>query len=141
MYNNQYNPYMYQNTYIPNNFAQNLQNNVQNSNQMQQLPQKPTLCGKIVDSLEVVKGTEIPLDGSISYFPLADKTAIATKQLQIDGTSKITIYKQEEEKEEPKQEYITRNDLIAFFKENSNEDIEDIKEELKDLKKQIKGLK
>ena len=50
------------------------------------------LQGKSVDNLEVVKSTDIPLDGSKSYFPLTDGSMIATKQLQSDGTSKIVIY-------------------------------------------------
>ena len=48
------------------------------------------LNGKSVDSLDVVKAMDIPLDGSISYFPLTDGSAIVSKQLQNDGTSKIS---------------------------------------------------
>ena len=68
---------------------------------MQRIPQpiqpiqtmQPTgLQGKSVDSIEVVKAMDIPLDGSISYFPLTNGTAIVTKQLQMDGTSKTVIY-------------------------------------------------
>lgn len=40
------------------------------------------LQGKSIDNLEVVKAMDIPLDGSISYFPLVDGSAIVTKQLQ-----------------------------------------------------------
>lgn len=50
------------------------------------------LQGKSVDSVEVVKAMDIPLDGSISYFPLTDGSAIISKQLQMDGTSKTIIY-------------------------------------------------
>ena len=57
------------------------------------------LQGKNVDSIDVVKATEIPMDGSVSYFPLSDGSSIVTKQLQMDGTSKITIYKPIEENE------------------------------------------
>lgn len=99
------------------------------------------LQGKQIDSLDVVKATDIPLDGSISYFPLADGTAIATKQLMPDGTSKITIFKPVDGDvavEQPK--YITENDLTAYLSDFSNKDIKDIKEELKSLKKKIRGL-
>ena len=55
-------------------------------------PQQPVgIQGKTVDSLEVVKAMDIPLDGSVSYFPLVDGSAIETKQLQQDGTSKTII--------------------------------------------------
>ena len=55
--------------------------------------QNIVLQGKSVDSIDVVKAMDIPLDGSVSYFPLADGTAIVTKQLQMDGTSKTVVYK------------------------------------------------
>ena len=60
----------------------------------QYLSQQPKgLLGKSVDSVDVVKAIDIPLDGSVSYFPLTDGSAIVTKQLQMDGTSKIMVYK------------------------------------------------
>lgn len=99
------------------------------------------LQGKQIDSLDVVKATDIPLDGSVSYFPLADGTAIATKQLMQDGTSKITIFKPTENEtaiEQPK--YITENDLEAHLSNFNSKDIKDIKEELKSLKKRIREL-
>ena len=43
------------------------------------------LQGKSVDSVDVVKAMDIPLDGSISYFPLTDGSAIVSKQLLQDG--------------------------------------------------------
>jgi hypothetical protein len=57
---------------------------------MQEYNRQPSLLGKVVDGIDVVRGLDIPLDGSTSYFPLADGSAIATKQLQQDGTSRIT---------------------------------------------------
>lgn len=60
----------------------------------QYVTQQPKgLLGKSVDSVDVVKAIDIPLDGSVSYFPLTDGSAIVTKQLQMDGTSKIMVYK------------------------------------------------
>ena len=35
-----------------------------------------SLQGKSVESIDVVKAMDIPLDGSISYFPLTDGSAI-----------------------------------------------------------------
>lgn len=49
-------------------------------NQQQPIQNKLlNLQGKIIDNLEVVKATDISLDGSVNYFPLADGSAIATK--------------------------------------------------------------
>lgn len=51
-------------------------------NPQQPIQNKPfNLQGKVIDNLEVVKATDILLDGSVNYFPLADGSAIATKQL------------------------------------------------------------
>ena len=101
------------------------------------------LLGKSVDSVEVVKAMDIPLDGSISYFPLTDGTAIVTKQLQQDGTSKTVVYKpiQEEETKKTENKYVTVEELTNAIGEIDLSDLEDLKEELEDLKKQIKELK
>ena len=96
------------------------------------------LQGKSVDSIDVVKAMDIPLDGSVSYFPLTNGTAIVTKQLQQDGTSKTIIYepiKQEEVKKEEKIDYLTKDDLTVF-KENNNS----LKTEISTLKNQIEEM-
>ena len=96
MYNN-YNPYL--NSGFNPNFRPIEQQYPQNNINVPPVQQQPlnalknTLQGKQVDSLEVVKATDVPFDGSITYFPLTDNSAIITKQLQMDGTSKIIIYK------------------------------------------------
>lgn len=96
------------------------------------------LQGKSVDSIDVVKAMDIPLDGSISYFPLTDGTAIVTKQLQMDGSSKTIVYKPVE-KEEPKQEikYITNEQLDEAIKKVDNKELKD---DIKTMKRQIKDL-
>ena len=96
------------------------------------------LQGKSVDSIDVVKAMDIPLDGSISYFPLTDGTAIVTKQLQMDGSSKTIVYKPVEN-EEPKQEikYITSEQLDEAIKKVDNRELKD---DIKTMKRQIKDL-
>lgn len=96
------------------------------------------LQGKSVDSVDVVKAMDIPLDGSVSYFPLTDGTAIVTKQLQMDGSSKTVIYKPVEEKE-PEQtiEYITSEQLDEAIKKVDNRELKD---DIKSMKRQIKDL-
>lgn len=96
------------------------------------------LQGKIVDNIEAVKAADIPLDGSVSYFVLTDGTAIVTKQLQQDGTSKITVYKPTEDK--------NIDNITAFITSNELEDrlnkIKpiDYKEDIKKLNRQIEDL-
>lgn len=99
------------------------------------------ILGKKVTNIDEVRGMEIPLDGSTVYCPLADGSCIITKQLQMDGTSKMIVYKPtlEDKKDMPK--YLTKTDLDDVLKDLDIESIEDLKNEIKDLKKQIKELK
>ena len=104
------------------------------------------LQGKSVDSIDVVKAMDIPLDFSISYFPLTDGSAIVTKQLQTDGTSKTVVYKQIEDKEianVPK--YITKEDLDKEIKKVDNssikDDIKTLKRKIEDLSEDLKDIK
>lgn len=97
------------------------------------------LLGKTVDNIEVVKAIDIPLDGSISYFPIADGSAIVTKQLQQDGTSRIIIYKPMQNKDTPK--YVTIEDLEKKLENLDFEEVEDLKTELENIKKEMKELK
>lgn len=109
--------------------------------QMQNAYQKPLgLQGKTVDNIEVVKATDIPLDGSISYFPLVDGSSIVTKQLMQDGTSRMIVYKPAETEPkitENKEIYVTEKQLEEKL---STFDNEEIKQEIEKLKKQIKDL-
>lgn len=112
-------------------------------NQMQNAYQKPLgLQGKTVDNIEVVKATDIPLDGSISYFPLVDGSSIITKQLMQDGTSRMIVYKPAEttpksSDTENKEIYVTEKQLDEKLKTFNNEEL---KQEIEKLKKQIKDL-
>ena len=112
-------------------------------NQIQNAYQKPLgLQGKTVDNIEVVKATDIPLDGSVSYFPLVDGSSIITKQLMQDGTSRMIVYKPVEttpktNTTENKEIYVTEEELEEKLKTFNNEEL---KQEIEKLKKQIKDL-
>ena len=138
---NQYNPYMnrfygQQQANIPQPVEIPMQ--TQNAPQMA-LNRQNILYGKQVDSLEVVKAIDIPLDGSISYFPLANGSAIVTKQLQQDGTSKITIYEPKTQKEDMK--FATIEDIDKRLEKLDFSEIDDLKDDLEDLKKELKDIK
>lgn len=105
------------------------------------LPLTNTINGKVVESIDIVRNLEIPLDGSTSYFPTASGDAIVTKQLTMDGTSKIVIYKPVNEKEEIKTKYITAEELSKEINKIDLSDIDDLKEEIKEIKKVLKELK
>lgn len=143
MFNN-YNPYYMQpQRYQPNDTMNQSLNTTtyippQNHQNMQQFG----LLGKSVDSIDVVKAMDIPLDGSVSYFPLVDGSAIVTKKIQNDGTSKTIVYKPVEEESKSQPVYVTMEDVEKKMKEfDSNSEIKSVKEELKSLKKQIKEIK
>lgn len=137
MYNN-YNPYYFQQP-------------IQRTQGIEQVPQQPTyiqpiakpigLLGKVVDNIEVVRATDIPLDGSTSYFPLSDGSSIITKQLKADGTSKIVVYKPVDEDNKQQPTYITIDEFNERFSEINIDAIEDLIEDFKDVKKDIKDLK
>ena len=141
MYNNYgYNPY----------YPQQKFQNIEQLNQQPmmttyqppiQMTKPTTLLGKAVESIDVVKATDIPLDGSISYFPLTDGSAIVSKQLQTDGTSKIVVYKPTQEEKKETVEFATFQDIQDAINDLDLSDIQDLKDEIKDLKKQIKDLK
>ena len=99
------------------------------------------LQGKTVDNIEVVKATDIPLDGSVSYFPLVDGSSIITKQLMQDGTSRMIVYKpvetQQPKQVEVQETYITEKELDEKLSKLDNKEL---KEEIEKIKKQIKDL-
>ena len=78
------------------NFLQNYQQGLQQpvaGTQMSLANQQMTSVGKMVDSIDVVKATDIPMDGNMYYFPKADGTEIFGKQWQPNGTTRILTYK------------------------------------------------
>lgn len=110
------NPYMNYGNY----YNQQPMQPIQQVQPMQQNVYRPTnveLQGKQVSSLEVVKATDIPLDGSISYFPLADGSLIATKQLQVDNDTLLQhlnkqdkiLEQQSQELQKQTNEYLEKN--------------------------------
>lgn len=146
MYNNPY--YNPMQTYMPTQRFQPLEQPTQTINAqsyvqpVQTINTQSTLLGKMVDSVDVVKAMEYPLDGSTSYFPLTDGSAIVTKKLQADGTTKTTIYKitDEEQKDLPK--YITNDDLEKALKDiDMTETIEELKDDFKEFKQEFKDFK
>lgn len=115
-----------------------------NNQQYQPTIQQPNnqygLLGKSVDSVDVVKAMDIPLDGSTSYFPLTDGSAIVTKRLLNDGTSKTIVYKPVKEQKEEKVKYATLTDIENAIQDIDFSEINDLKDEIQELKKQIKEL-
>ena len=66
-------------------FQQGLQNT--------QMQSQFSTLGKIVESMDIVKVTDIPMDGNMYYFPKADGTEIYGKQFGMDGKTRILTFK------------------------------------------------
>lgn len=89
----QYNPYMQR--------MENLQQFQQAINQPVQQTQisgisginQFTPLGKIVESVDMVKATDIPMDGSMYYFPTADGSLVFGKQWLPNGQTRILTFK------------------------------------------------
>ena len=114
MFNNNYNPYYTQ----PQRFQPT--EPIQPINTQPYIPPQThntqqVLLGKSVDSIDVVKAMDIPLDGTVSYFPLTDGSAIVTKKLQSDGTSKTTIYRPVEEENKTSINYRCFNKSFSYL--------------------------
>lgn len=91
-----------------------------------QQPQPIGIQGKIVSDFETVKSTEIPLDGSISYFPTANREYVYAKFLNINtGASDYEVYRRvtENQQTEQREEF----DIKAYL----DEKFEALRQELK----------
>lgn len=140
MYNNYgYNPYYQQQQRMQG--IEQQQPMITTYQQPMQLTKPSGLLGKSVDNIDVVKATDIPLDGSISYFPLTDGSAIVSKQLQMDGTSKIVIYKPVKENSDDSKKFVTFEEMQSELAKIDILDLEDLKDEIKEIKKQLKNIK
>lgn len=86
----QYNPYLQR------------MENLQQFQQVMQQPMSPAQMsgtsqfvplGKIVESVDMVKATDIPMDGNMYYFPKADGTEIYGKAWMANGQTRILTFK------------------------------------------------
>lgn len=77
------------------NFLQNYQQSLQQPIVPTQtpVPNQMSALGKMVDSIDVVKATDIPMDGNTYYFPKADGTEVYCKQWLQNGTTRILTFK------------------------------------------------
>ena len=125
---------MYNNPYFNPQRFQPMQNPYYQAMQ-QTINTQANLLGKVVESMDVVKAIDIVLDGSVNYFPLSDGSAIITKQLQADGTSKMVVYKPTQESK--KVNYLTIESLEEAL--NEIQELQDMKEDIKEIKKQLKS--
>lgn len=124
--NNYYNPMMNAQQRLAQLEQQYPQYNPQNQFMPQSQQPIQGIQGKMVSDFETVKATEIPLDGSISYFPTTNGEYVFSKFLNMStGSSDYAVYKRvaEEQQAEKKEEF----DIKAYL----DEKFESLKQELK----------
>ena len=93
---------------------ENLQQFQQALQPMQQVNQLPVI-GKVVESIDIVKVTDIPMDGNAYYFPKADGTEIYSKQFLPNGQTRILAFKPILDKEPNNlSEEEKQSDFMAF---------------------------
>lgn len=95
MMNNNYMPM--QNTYADRmNFLQNYQQSLQQPMQMNQQPipqQIAGINGRVVQTVENINANEVPMDGSMAFFPKQDLSEIYVKGWNANGRIKTIVYK------------------------------------------------
>lgn len=103
----QMNPYQMPqaNNYIPQYQPyQQAYNPMQNIQRFQQ-PQQPEqmqqgIFGKVVQSQDSIVANDVPMNGSVAFFPKSDLSEIYAKQWSADGTISTMVFKPDK-KEEP----------------------------------------
>lgn len=81
--------------------------------------------------------------GSISYFALSNGSAIVTKQLTADGTSRVIVYKPEKNEiatNVQDMNFVTQDQMEKAISTANADEIKDLKSKIKDLEKQIETL-
>lgn len=106
----------------------------------QQYGAQQGLNGKYVDSIESVKATDVMMDGSIMFFPATDGKTIYTKQLQSDGTSRITTYTAETPQAEESKPSVTDilDGRLKAFREDILGGFDEINERFDKIERQLK---
>ena len=106
---------------------------MENLQQFQQAIQQPQIAmapmGKVVESMDIVKVTDIPMDGNTYYFPKADGPEVYSKQFLPNGQTRILTFKPLFENEADNSSSEKEQSQIALI----NEVLEGIKNDIKAL--------
>lgn len=91
------NPYMDRMNFLQN-YQQNLQQplvptSMSGANQQAMSQQIAGINGRIVQAVETINPNEVPMDGSVAFFPKQDLTEIYAKSWNADGTIRTLTFK------------------------------------------------
>ena len=96
MMNNPYiqsqNPYMDRMNFLQN-YQQSLQQQPMQMNQQAMPQQIAGINGRIVQAVEDINANEVPMDGSVAFFPKQDMSEIYVKSWNANGKINTTVYK------------------------------------------------
>lgn len=96
MMNNSYmqsqNPYMDRMNFLQS-YQQSLQQQPMQMNQQPMSQQVPGINGRVVQAVENINANEVPMDGSMAFFPKQDMSEIYVKGWNADGTIRTIVYK------------------------------------------------
>ena len=86
------NPYMDRMNFLQN-YQQSLQQQPMQMNQQPMPQQIVGINGRIVQAVETINPNEVPMDGSVAFFPKQDLTEIYAKSWNADGTIRTLTFK------------------------------------------------
>lgn len=147
---------MYQNSYsqqMQNPYMQQRMDNLQQFQQAIQQPVVPTQMsganqfnpfGKIVESIDIVKVTDIPMDGNMYYFPQADGQAIYGKKFLPNGQTQILAFKPIENNEVDNSSTETEKsklDMLTQFLEGIQSEVRMLSDKIDKISKPTRGKK
>ena len=96
MMNNSYmqsqNPYMDRMNFLQS-YQQSLQQQPMQMNQQPMSQQIAGINGRVVQAVENINANEVPMDGSMAFFPKQDMSEIYVKGWNADGTIRTIVYK------------------------------------------------
>ena len=128
----QFNPYL-----------QRMENLQQFQQTLQPTNQIPAI-GKVVESMDIVKVTDIPMDGQPYYFPKADGSEIYSKQFMPNGQTRILTFKplleSEPNNSTPEEEKL-KFDAFACVLEGIQNDVRTLSDKIDKIPKPTRGKK
>ena len=139
----QFNPYMQRMENLQQ-FQQSLQPQLQNNPNLTPGLNMIASLGKVVESMDIVKVTDIPMDGNTYYFPKADGTEIYSKQFMPNGQTRILTFKpllESEPNNLPLEEEKLKFDTFNAILEGIQEDIKTLTDKVDRISKPTRAKK
>ena len=139
----QFNPYLQRMENLQQ-FQQSLQPQLQNNPNLTPGLNMIASLGKVVESMDIVKVTDIPMDGNTYYFPKADGTEIYSKQFMPNGQTRILTFKpllESEPNNLPLEEEKLKFDTFKAFLEGIQEDVKTLNDKVDKLSKPNRAKK